>query len=463
MEVTKKSRTRVRINNSVFVILFLACMGLLFWLSHKYDEKYDWTATSRHTLSQASVKVLEKMPQEILITCFASENNVLTSREEIESLIQRYKKHKADIKLTFIDPNTQPDTTRKMGIMVDGELIIEYQGRSEHVTTLKEEPITNALQRLLRSSERHVVFISGHGERNPKGQANHDYGLFSKHLASKGIKTSRLNLSEQSVIMPDTAVLVIAGPQIDYLDGEVALIRQYVKGGGNLLWLHDPGKLYNLDKLAADLNIRFVVGTIVDPTTQLLQIDDPSISLITRYGDHAITRDFNFMTLFPHAAAIQTATKDDTHGWREDPFLLTAERSWAETGAMQGVVTYQQGTDTPGPLTLGIALERDKSTNNSDETSEKNITQQRSVVIGDGDFLSNAALGNQGNQDLGYNILNWLSHDDNFISIPISTTPDANVQLSETTWIIIGAVFMLVLPALLVFIGIFVWIRRRNR
>ncbi len=471
MEVNRKTRMQFRIQNLVFLVLFLTVIGLLAWLSQRYNFESDWTASGRNTLSQASITLLQRIPAPVTITAFARESNLIPTRRNIEDLIQRYQKHKADIKLTFINPDTEPDKTREMGITVDGELVISYQGRSEHVTILKEETVTNALQRLLRSGEKKVLFLSGHGERDPEGQANHDYGLLSQHLAAKGIKTATLNLNDQPSIPEDTAVLVIAGPRLDYLDGEVELIRNYLKHGGNLLWLHEPGKLYNLEKLAEDLQIRFLPGVIVDPTTQMLGISDPSFALVTRYGNHPITRDFSFMTLFPRASGItfDKKAKETPHAWQAEPILQTVERSWSETGPLQGLIEFQQGADVPGPLTLGMALSRDKPVaepeagKDSTQEEEQPAKTQRVVILGDGDFLTNAYLGNQGNQDLGFNIFNWLSHDDNFIAIPVTTAPDTELHLSETTWSVLGLFYLFGMPLLLLASGVTIWLKRRKR
>ena len=112
-----------------------------------------------------------------------------------------------------------------------------------------------------------------------------------------------------------------------------------------------------------------------------------------------------------------------------------------------------------GPLTIGLALT--KVIKNSSETAKPR--QQRIVVIGDGDFLSNAYLGNQGNRDLGYNILNWLSHDDNFIAIPVAVTPDKELTMSKTMGVIIALVFLIILPLLLLASGTYIWLKRRKQ
>ncbi len=471
MEINRKTRLQIRLQNIVFVLLFLAAIGLIAWLSQRYEVEYDWTATGRNTLSDTSIAVLQRIPGPVDIVAFARESQQSGIRRNIRELIKRYQKHKPDIQLRFIDPDTRPDKVRELDITIDGEMIIDYQGRSEHVTVLKEETLTNTLQRLLRSSEKKILYVDGHGERAPHGQANFDYQMFSDQLADKGIRAARINLVEQPVIPEDTAVLVIASPRIDYLDGEVQVIRDYVKKGGNLLWLHEPGALHNLDALAEDLHIHFVPGVIVDPTTQLLGLDDPTFALIARYGNHPITRDFSFMTLFPRATAVQfTGKEDEADGWQAEPFLITVERSWSETGPLEGVIEYQPDSDTLGPLDLGLALTRSLPADGQPRTDEAETEaknrpgkKQRVIILGDGDFLSNTYLGNQGNQNMGYNIINWLSHDDNFIAIPEMKAIDVELNLSESRWAWLGMFFLAGIPLALLASGILIWLKRRKR
>ena len=458
MEVTPKSRLHIRIQNIVFLLLFLVLIGLLAFLSQRYKLEADLTATNRNTLSAASITLLQRMQQPIQITAFAREGNLIATRKNVNEFLKRYQKHKADIKLSFINPDTEPDKTREMGITVDGEMIVEYNGRSEHVQTLSEELFTNTLQQLMRRGEQKLVFITGHGERDPHGHANHDYGSFIKTLEAKGINASTLKLNETPEIPADTAVLVIAGPQVSYLPGEIKIIKDYLVRGGNLLWLHDPGKLYGLQVIAAELGISFQPGTIVDPTTQLLGVSDPSFALIADYSPHPITKNFKLMTVFPRAAGIDYQSIADAE---TTPFLQTVARSWSETGKMEGIIDFTQGKDIAGPLTIGLALSRPLK--NVADNQADHTPSQRIIILGDGDFLANAYLGNQGNQDLGYNIINWLSHDDDFIAIASTTAPDTELVLDSLTWSFFGLFFLLGMPAVMLAAGIYIWLKRRKQ
>ena len=89
--------------------------------------------------------------------------------------------------------------------------------------------------------------------------------------------------------------------------------------------------------------------------------------------------------------------------------------------------------------------------------------EQRIVVIGDGDFLANAYLGNGGNLNLGLNIINWLSGNDQLINIPAKTATDTTLALSNIAMVLIFIGFLLLLPFSLFTIGAIIWYKRRGR
>ncbi len=463
MDINKKSRRQLRLQSWAFLILFLAVMGLLATISVLYHAEFDWTATGRHTLSEASIKVLERMPEPLLITSYQSGGDTSPERLRVKDLIKRYQKHKANIELKFVDPITNPDIVRELGIRMNGEMIANYTNRSEHITSFDETSLTNSLQRMLRSAQRPIVFISGHRERDPLGQANHDLGAFFTNLGKKGLPTKKVNLAQERAIPADTTVLAIAGPETDYLDWEIKLIKEYLDRGGNLLWLHDPLSKVNLPALATHLGIKFEPGIIIDLEVSTVGIKDPTIVMAAEYPAHVITQNFSFITLFPRVAAIETK---DQAGWQYSPILHSIANSWLEKGELTKAVRFDQQVDKQGPINFGVAGQREIN-NGTDTPSDKPkktaAKMQRLVVLGDGDFLSNAFLGNQGNQQLGENIINWLAQDDNFIDIPPTTAPGSKLTMSETNWALLGAFFFLALPATLIGTGVFIWLRRRRR
>ncbi|HHM05406.1 MAG TPA: ABC transporter [Gammaproteobacteria bacterium] len=459
MKVTPASRRLTRLQNAVFIVLLLAIVGVLAWLSTRYVYQADWTAGARRSLSEASVQMLAKLDGPLNITAFA--RDTLETRRGIGDFIKRYQRYKPDISLEFVDPDAAPARAREQGITMDGELVLSYGGQSERLKPfeLREQSFTNALQRLLRSGTRTLVFLDGHGERQPDGQANFDLSTWTQALAKKGFRSLSLNLAQNPEIPPDTDVLVIAGPQVAILPGEVRRIVDYVQQGGRLLWLGEPGGNAGLEPLAEQLGIRFEPGVIVDLTSQLLGIQSPAIAAVTNYPAHPITRDFGLVTVFPVAAALGHSADEDAP-WDIRPFLSTNAGSWAETGELAGELTFNDGADLRGPLDIGLALSRPLD-NDADGGGEQG--EQRAVVVGDGDFLANRYIGNAGNLDLGLRIVNWLSSDEALIDIPAKTAPDVSLSLSPAQSAVIGFGFLLGVPALLILSGLTVWLRRRRR
>lgn len=453
METSRKTRLKLRFESYLFILLMLGAVGLLGWLSTRHGVESDWTASGRNSLAAASRELLAALDQPIRITAFARPDEIL--RERISDLTGRYRRVKPDVHLTLVNPDSAPQRVRELDITVDGTLLVEYQGRGETVPDLTEQALTNALQRLARGDERWVVFLQGHGERSPRGEANHDLGLFARELERKGVTVQTLTLGSTPTVPLNTTVLVIAGPQADLLQGEVALISAYLEQGGNLLWLADPEPLHGLAPIAEQLGIGFAPGVIVDASTRLFGIQDPDIALVPEYPDHAVTRGFELMTLFPRAAAL---TVEEREGWTATPILSTVASSWTETGALQGEIR-RNDHERAGPLDLGVALSRRVEP----EGNATAARDQRVLVIGDGDFLTNAYLGNAGNLDLGMAIFNWLNHDDALIAIPAKIAPDVDLALSRPAALVIGFGFLLVLPAVLVGSGVTIWLRRRRR
>jgi ABC-type uncharacterized transport system involved in gliding motility auxiliary subunit len=454
MNVTRKTHQAVRIQNIIFTLLFCSVMGVLAWLSTQYSVQSDWTANSRNSLSSPSIQLLQKLSNPIEITAYVTKNDVI--RQRISELIRKYQQHKDDISLTFINPDTRPDIAREEGITTDGELIIHYTNRRESLTSLDEQSLTNALQRLTTSEQRWVVFLTGHGERSADNDANFDLSLFSDELKRKGIKNQTINLIESPTIPHNTSLLVIADPKSALLPGEVSIIEKYVASGKPLLWLTEPGSS-NSNSILNDLfGISVLQGIVVDATTQMFGINDPTYALVTEYPTHPVTQHLQAVSLFPGASGLKNINNKN---FNTTPILSTLERSWTETGDISGDIQFDSDSnETQGPINIGYELTRDVPVKG--QTSD--ITQ-RVALIGDTDFLSNAFLGNGANLDLGLNLIQWLNQDDSLIDIPAKTAMDTSLNVSQLWTLIFGLGFLIILPLLFVATGIIIWLKRKKK
>jgi ABC-type uncharacterized transport system involved in gliding motility auxiliary subunit len=455
VKIDSRLRWQFRLQSGLFVALFLAFMGLLAWLSQLNPLSIDLTVNQRNSLSEESIRLVKSLQHPLQITIFISPVN--ENRDVLETLFERYQEHQPLLEFRSLNPDLSPDLLRQHDIRFDGETLIEYQGRNEKISQVSESLVTNAIQRLVRQGERWLVFLQGHGERNPYSERNHDFSEFAASLASKGFTIENLALTQTNSIPQNTDVLVIASPRIALLPGEIELIDEYLEQGGNLLWLADTEQTTESMELISDrLTVDFLPGVIVDPNAQLLGLNRIDFALVGEYPRHPITQGIDSLSLFPQAQALEFNGEGEL--WRQSNFLVSSNASWNETGNIEAEPYNGDNDDeTQGPLKIGMTL----SANHEKDDGSK--FEQRVAIIGDADFLSNRYLGNGSNLELGLNLANWLSHDDNLIAISPRAAPDTRLELSQTQQVIIGVGFLLVLPLSLFGAGLTIWLKRRNR
>lgn len=451
MKISPHKHQQIRLKNGLITLALLCLLSTLAWLSTRYSAEADITRNSSNSLSQASQKLLESLPGKIHLVAYIKKDQGL--RSQITQLVDRYKRHKADLTLTFIDPDSQPEKIRELNIDAAGAIIVEYQERTEKLNFIDESSLTNALLQLANADERWVTFLTGHGERAPDGVANFDLGQFGKELERRKIKAQTLNLATMPDIPGNSALLVLSAPAVPLLTAEIELIKHYIRQGSNLLLLTDPGNRH-LDELLQTLGLRQLPGILVDSKSKLYGINDPSFVLASDYQPHPVTQGFQTITVYPVTAALEIGEETD---FKPVELLKSAIQSWTETGPIAGKILFDaDGVEKQGPLTFAYALTRPS-------TSSGQAQEQRIVVVGDGDFLSNAYLGNVGNLDMGLRIFNWLIHDDRFIDIPAKIATDKSLQLSQISVAIIGFGFLVVIPLLLLGTGFYIWRKRKQR
>jgi hypothetical protein len=442
-------------------LLLVGCILVLAWLSERWSLQADTSRYRHNTLSTQSRDLLTRMQGPLTITAWLrsdqfdskdkrSGNRYRARHRLISALVERYRRYKTDIHLQFIDPRQQPVVARQLNIHPRGELVVSYRGRYEKVQRPDEAHISNALMRLASRSDKWVIFLQGHGERSPFSSAEFGLSRFAQRLKQRGMHIQVLNLTRTPVIPDNTSVLVIASPRKPFTEAEAGLIRTWLARGGNLLWLSDPDS-QSVTRLQDSIGIRFLPGTVLTPPGPTTRAPNPALLVLDRYpGRHPLTRHLQQATIFPFSRAVIAFP---SHHWHVIKLLSSDARSWTETGNLhRPPLRFDPNTDErAGPLNIGIALSR-----------KINDREQHVLVVGDGDFISNAWLVNGGNSELGLNMIHWLAHDYRYLAIPSPSSDDVSLQLGSFTHTLFSIVYPFVIPALLLIAGFMVSRRRRR-
>jgi ABC-type uncharacterized transport system involved in gliding motility auxiliary subunit len=436
---------KVWLKNIVFVIALIAASAVLYQLAARFPAQADVTQNALNSLDKGSVDVLNQMDGEIKITVYVVEQEAKFGdvRKLIREFVALYQRYKSDISLTLVDPVKEPDAVRNSGIKGNGEMVVEYGGRREHITTLNEQTLTSALLRLAHNKDQMLMYLSGHGERKLDGTANHDLGEFGQRLQQNGYRIAPLNLTIAQDVPDNISLLVITQPQTNLFKGETDKLLRFIARGGNVLWLLDAEPLRGLEPVAEKLGLALSPGIVIDPAAR--EMNAPADwTLGTGYAPHAITSDFDLITVFPFARALGM---EDNRDWQRHILVEGAMNGWVSTSKKP---RFDKNRDIPGPFTLALAQQR--------TVTEK---EQRVVVVGSGSFLANAYSGNGGNLALGVNMVNWLGNEERLITLAPQSAKDGTLTYSTNQLTVLSVTLLVVIPLLLIFIGVGLWWRRR--
>ena len=461
--MNRHSHTALRLQNVIFTILFSVIIGLLAWLGKTYHTSIDFTRNQQNSLHPSTQKLLKKLNQPLELVAYVPDDAAIHTA--LKKRVEKYKKIKKDTQLEIVNPDLDPERAKSDGVQFSGQLLIRLGEKSEIITSMDEQTVVNVLQRLSREKPRVALFIEGHDERKPLEDNSNGMSKLVDTLEAQGFRVQPHNLIRTQNIPSDATFVVIAAPQKDYLEAEVKIITEYLKQGGNLLWMQEPNGLKGLDNLEQQLGIVINEGTMVDANQALqdmLGIKHPAAIAIIDYGESPLTKDLTAHTIFPFTTAIsrdeenKATGQDDNNKWQYQPLLTTLPTSWLESGEIQGDVKFDDEADMPGPLDIAMSLTRSND-------SVENAPEQRVVVMGDSNFMLNNFIGQGSNLTLATNIFNWLGADDDLLSIAPVSLPDAKLELPGWALYTMAIFFLLVLPIGLLLIGTVRWIRRRKR
>jgi ABC-type uncharacterized transport system involved in gliding motility auxiliary subunit len=177
--------------------------------------------------------------------------------------------------------------------------------------------------------------------------------------------------------------------------------------------------------------------------------------LIVKYGTNPIAQPLNGRaTLFPISRSFEVG-KDSKPGVSADSLCDTSADSYGVTDWNPKIkeIQFRAGKDLKGPLSVAVA--------GSVSAGGEKKTEGRFVVLGTSLVAANSFLGFQSNRDFIMNSINWLSEDEDLISI--RATPPESQHLTMNTEqmrrVLILAVFGI--PLLIVLAGVLVWWERR--
>lgn len=437
-------------NFAVYTVVVLAIIVLCNWFVKRNDHHLDLTPNKKFSLSPESMKLLKGLDRPVTLYDFNEQSAFGQERD----LLKLYSSATHEVTVKYIDPNRDPALAKKFGVQSMGAIYVAAGGRHMQASDNTEQGITNAMIRLLKG-QKVIYFVQGHGERDLSGLGRDGYSDFKQDLSNENSEVKTLVLLQQMKVPTDCQILVIAGPKNDYLPQEVSAIEKYLKGGGRVLLMLDPGvALPNLSKLLSDFGVTTRDDLVIDenPISQIFGTG-PSMPLILSYGDNPIVRPLaRVATLFPLSRSFSVAA-NSSGGATVDSLCKTSAASFSVTNFNPKMtqVSYRPGKDVKGPLVVAVA---------GTLTGASQGKEGRFVATGTSLLAANAYLNFQGNRDLVMNMVEWLSSNEGLISIRPKPPESQHLNLTSRQ---MGSLLArcMAIPGIIIIIGIGVWWSRR--
>ncbi len=442
---------------ALYTIVVLAILVLVNWLAQmpRFNKTFDTTSNKRFSLSQETKKVVGGLKQDATITYIDKSSNF----RQAKGMLDRYKNLSPKVHIQYVDLERQPMVARAYGLRFPGTAYVEIGPRREEAKALTEEGITGAFLKDLKGV-RKVCFVTGGHEHMVDQSDSNGLSQFKTLLERDNYQAEAVTLLDKTEVPQGCTVLVIAGPQVDYTPNEVTAVKNYVQNGGRVMFLLDPPLNFGREQIAENTGLTDLLqswGVTEDkdlvleenPMGQLFGFG-PEIPLVANYESQPIVNDLKgSYTGFPVARSLEVKNTGKT---TVDKLFTTTNHAIATTKLDSNRVNPEDPENKKGPFVLGAA---------GSYTTGNPKDPGRFVVIGSSGFLTNGMIAFQANRDLALNAVNWLSSDEDLISIRPREPDDRRLNATQRQMNVFFYFVLIALPLAIIIGGVTIFVKRR--
>ena len=452
----KARQTKYATYASTYILIVIAVFIVANVLADRYNKSYDATSNKRYSLSEQTAKIVKGLTQDATITYF----NQSTHFSDGKDLLDQYANLSRKVHVQYVDPDKNPQAAREDGIRNFGTAVVQIDSKKDEAKSMTEEGITGSFIRDLKNTTRTVCFVSGSGEHQLDNSSRDGFSNFKDLLVKDDYQSQTIDLLQNAEVPNTCTTLVVGGPTRNYEQPEVDAIKKYVENGGRALFMLDPPLKIGRSDIAPNDALTSLLGgwgvsldkdLIIDmnPLGQVVGLGH-EVALVTNYGTQPIVDGMKgTATGFPLSRSLEIRGTDKSS---VEKLIETSASSLATTNLESAAVSVNDPKNKKGPLTIAAA---------ANYSTGKENSQGRFVVIGSSSWAVNGFINFNGNSDLALNTINWLSSDEDLISIRPKQQDDRRITMTRAQLSWVRATSQFLLPMIVVITGVFVWLKRR--
>jgi ABC-type uncharacterized transport system involved in gliding motility auxiliary subunit len=484
MFTRKGSRHRMSQGLSVLLAILLAIGAGYLSRRDRFNKSIDVTKEGINTLSPESVKLVDQLKERkepVKVLAFFQDEMKKTQFRKALSL---YEMKGGPFEVEYIDPQTDPTRAMAENITTVDTVIFKFGNQEARLTAFTEEKMSNALVRVMKEKDKTIYFTKGHGEPDLNSQDALGYQAAKQELESERFVVKELNLLESSSIPADADLLVIAGPKYDLQPSELAVLEQYLQSARPLMVLVDAmTQVPNLNKLVETVGFRFQDDLLIirpdDPRAKMLGQNN---AIVTDFDSFSpVTADFvkrgGVALMTPNTRSIEIVNENKLQlkpislakssqiivkitGVKSEADLrsLTEDRVAEGSFDVFGVSSGKVGGDKLATSEPNKDAQADVKADSQGAAAK----ELRVFVGGSAQLVSNLGAQRQENVDLFLNAINYLTQDEDFISIRAKDGDRSSLELTTASSQFLLLFLAYVYPTSFLGAGVFYWMRRRR-
>lgn len=494
---------RIQIGLNVVIQIFLAVFlfAMINSIAFRHYRRWDLSRDQKYALSDKTKRFLNSINGKVRITVFFAPNTPITS--DVQSLLTEYQyAGKGKIDVENVDPERSFSRAKELFdkykvVSDESLLVIDYQGRNKtvkasemadidqsgmsfgegpHVAAFKgEQAITSAMIDLVEGKKNTVGYITGHKEppvaekppspMAPPQQQASPISVLKMFIENENIKFQELNLFEVPAIPADLKTVFIDGPQYDFSDREMKLLRDFWDKQGRILLLLDPSaKTPKLDAFVNDLGVKVnddrLMAFVRTGIEEVALIRDVQARFL---GDSPVTKRLaDVRALFFGGTSSLTLEPQRVRpsGIKVQPLIQADKGYFPEkdyNSDDQAKLQADAQKSGSAPLTIAASIEKGGS---ADEHVQTNSA--RMIVVSNATFVQDRAL-TQDQQALDFmsGSVNWLLSREQLIGIAPKVPKTLTFTLTDNALRGFRWIVLVLIPLLFVVLGSAVWWQRR--
>lgn len=430
----------------------------------------DVTSQKLYSLTATTKKMLKELSEDVTIYVINAENNQDTL---VGKTLESYADLSDHIEVVYKDPVVSPDFYKEYTDSISiNSLIVECGDRfqvinysnlyaydfnsSTYQQTVSgydaEGLLTSAIAYVTGENTSAVYRLEGYGEQTLEP-------AFSDGVKKENVVLENLTLLTSEGVPENATGVMILSPTNDLNEDDAQKLIDYLNRGGKIFLStsykeHFSEEMPNLTKVLNYFGLSIGDGLIVEQDESMMY-QSPLYLLPEVEADSLTQNVFGKTYDFVMMPYTQPILIDETEGVTVTQLLSTSQSAYSKTGLNESGELKKADGDPEGPFAVGVHAEKALD---SEKTAE--------IIVYSSDMLFTEVSNRytmDNNLTLFTNAMSTMAGKTESISIPVKSYQAEVVTVPMASSVRLAVLFMGIIPAASLVIGIVIWVRRKKR